>query len=128
VVGSLFGGGPVCLLRGDGGWNDHSSSITAAVGGSAPTELPGRFGDPEKYSPLTYVTADALPILLIQGTADRIVGKEITDRFVEKLKSVGAKDIRYVVIEGAEHDVAYNNFLDRTTNAINRFFADTIGR
>jgi acetyl esterase/lipase len=119
--------GPEAGLEGDGGWNDYDSRITAVVGGSPPTELPGRFGDPEKHSPLSYVTADALPILLIQGTADRIVRKEVTDRFVEKMKSVGAKDIRYVVIEGAEHDVAYNNFLDRSSDAITRFFADTIG-
>jgi hypothetical protein len=43
------------------------------------------------------------------------------------MESVGAKDIRYVVIEGAEHDVAYNNFLDRSSDAITRFFANTIG-
>jgi len=118
--------GPDAGLEGDGGWNEFSSSITAAIGGSPPTELPGRFGDPEKYSPLTYVTADALPTLLIQGTEDRIVRKEVTDKFVEKMKTVGAKDIRYEVVEGAEHDVAYNNFLDRTSNAIERFLADVI--
>ena len=118
--------GPDAGLEGDGGWNEYDSSITAVAGGSPPTELPGRFGDPEKYSPLTYVTADALPILLIQGTEDRIVRKEVTDKFVEKMKTVGAKEIRYEVVEGAEHDVAYNNFLDRTTNVMERFFTDVL--
>lgn len=119
--------GPEAGLEGDGGWNDYSSSITAVVGGSAPTELPARFGDPDKYSPISYVTKDALPILLIQGTADPIVRKETTDRFVEKMKTVGAKDIRYEVIEGAVHDVAYNNYLGRTDEVMTRFFHDTIG-
>ena len=120
--------GPDAGLEGDGGWNEYDSSVTAVAGGSPPTELPGRFGDPDKYSPLTYVTADALPILLIQGTEDRIVRKEITDKFVEKMKTVGARDIRYEVVEKAEHDVAYNNFLDRTTTAIERFFTDVLAK
>ena len=120
--------GPDAGLEGDGGWNEYDSSITAVAGGSPPTELPGRFGDPQKHSPLTYVTADALSILLIQGTEDRIVRKEVTDKFVEKMKTVGAKDIRYEVVEGAEHDVAYNNFLDRTTNAMERFFRDVLAK
>lgn len=120
--------GPEAGLEGDGGWDDYDSSIAAVAAGSPPTELPAMFGDPEKHSPITYVTADALPILLIQGTADRIVRKEVTDRFVEKMKAVGAKDIRYEVLEGGDHGVAYDSFLDRSTNAMTRFFADTIGR
>jgi len=120
--------GPEAGLEGDGGWDDYDSSIAAVAAGSAPTELPGMFGDPEKYSPITYVTADALPILLIQGTADPIVRKDVTDRFVDKMKAVGAKDIRYEVVEGAVHDVAYNNFLGRTDQVMTRFFADTIGK
>jgi len=120
--------GPEAGLEGDGGWDDYSSSITAVAGGSPPTEMPGRYGDTEKYSPLTYVTADALPILLIQGTADPIVRKETTDKFVDKMKEVGAKDIRYKVIEGAVHDVAYNNYLDITSKAIDDFFNEVLAK
>ena len=120
--------GPDAGLEGDGGWNDYSSSITAVAGGSPPTEISSRYGDPEKYSPITYVTADALPILLIQGTADPIVRKEVTDKFVDKMKSVGAKDIRYKVVEGAVHDVAYNNYLDITSKAIDDFFNDVLAK
>lgn len=120
--------GPDAGLEGDGGWNEYSSSITAVAGGSPPTVLPGRYDNAEKYSPITYVTADALPILLIQGTADPIVRKETTDKFVEKMKTVGAKEIRYEVIEGAEHDVAYNNYLDRTSKAIDSFFEDILAK
>jgi acetyl esterase/lipase len=120
--------GPEAGLEGDGGWNEYNSRVAAVAAGSPPTELPAMFGDPQKHSPLTYVTADAVPMLLIQGTADRIVRKEVTDRFVDKAKSVGAKDIRYEVLEGGDHGVAYDSFLDRSTNAMTRFFADTIGR
>lgn len=120
--------GPEAGLEGDGGWNEYDSRIAAVAAGSPPTELPAMFGDPQKHSPITYLTADALPILLIQGTADRIVRREVTDRFVEKAKSVGAKDIRYEVMDGGDHGVAYDSFLDRSTNAMTRFFADAIGR
>jgi acetyl esterase/lipase len=120
--------GPEAGLEGDGGWNEYDSRVAAVVAGSPPTELPATFGDTVKHSPITYITADALPILLIQGTADRIVRKEVTDKFVEKMKSVGAKDVRYEVIEGGDHGVAYDSFLDRSTNAMTRFFADTIGQ
>ncbi len=120
--------GPEAGLEGDGGWNEYDSRIAAVAAGSPPTELPAMFGDPQKHSPLTYVTADAVPMLLIQGTADRIVRKEVTDRFVEKARSVGVKDLRYEVMEGGEHGVAYDSFLDRSTAAITRFFTDTVGR
>ncbi len=120
--------GPDTGLEGDGGWNEYSSSITAVAGGSPPTEMSSRYGDPEKYSPITYISADALPILLIQGTADPIVRKEVTDRFVEKMKAVGAKDFRYEVVEGAVHDVAYNNYLDITSKAIDNFFTDALAK
>ena len=118
--------GPEAGLEGDGGWNDFSSSVTALAGGSPPTVLPARYANAEKYSPVSYISGKALPILLIQGTADRIVNSQITDDFVAKLKAAGAKDIRYERIESAEHDVAYNNFLDRTANVMNHFFVDVL--
>ncbi|MBN1362341.1 MAG: alpha/beta hydrolase [Sedimentisphaerales bacterium] len=120
--------GPDAGLEGDGGWNDYSSNVTAVVGGSPPTSLPARFGDPVKYSPSTYVSAETLPILLIQGTADRIVRVETTDDFVEKLKQAGAKDVTYVRIEGGDHGVAYDSFLDRSTAAMNEFFERTLAK
>jgi acetyl esterase/lipase len=120
--------GPDAGLEGDGGWNDYSSSVTAVAGGSPPTSLPGRYANAEKYSPVSYISANALPILLIQGSADRIVNPKTTDDFVAKMKEAGAKDIRYERIEGAEHDVAYNNYLDRTTKAIDSFFEDVLAK
>ncbi len=120
--------GPDAGLEGDGGWNDFSSSVTAVAGGSPPTVLPGRYANAEKYSPVSYVSAKALPILLIQGTNDRIVNPQTTDDFVAKMKEAGAKDIRYERVEGAEHDVAYNNYLDRTSKAIDSFFNDVLAK
>ncbi|MEJ2648021.1 MAG: alpha/beta hydrolase [Sedimentisphaerales bacterium] len=120
--------GPDAGLEGDGGWNDYTSSVTAVAGGSPPTILRGRYANAEKYSPVTYVSANALPILLIQGSADRIVNPQTTDDFVAKMKEAGAKDIRYVRIEGAQHDVAYNNYLDRTSRAIDSFFEDVLAK
>ena len=117
---------PSAGMEGDGGWNDDSSGVTAVAGGSPPTVLPSRFGDPEKHSPSTYVSADALPILLIQGTADRIVQVDTTDDFVAKLKEAGAPDVTYVRIDGGNHGVAYDNYLDRSTAAMDQFFERTL--
>jgi dipeptidyl aminopeptidase/acylaminoacyl peptidase len=120
--------GPEAGLEGDGGWNEFSSSVTAVAGGSPPTVLPSRYTNAEKYSPVSYISDKALPILLIQGSADRIVNPKTTDDFVEKLKAAGAKDVTYLKIENAEHDVAYNNYLDRTSTAIDRFFNDVLAK
>jgi len=81
---------PSAGMEGDGGWDEFSSAVTAAAGGSTPAVLPERFGDPQKYSPMTYVTADGPPILLMHGTEDNIVPVASVDKFVEKLKNTGA--------------------------------------
>lgn len=53
-------------------------------------------------SPITYVTKDAAPILIMQGTKDPLVPADQSRRFYDKLKSVGA-DATLDIIEGAGH-------------------------
>ncbi len=113
-------------LEGDGGWNEYSSAINAAAGGSTPSVLGARFGDPQKYSPTTYISADAVPILLMHGVEDPIVPVATADVFVDKLKQAGARDVTYVRVEKANHDVVYQQFLDRTMSEMDRFFARTL--
>jgi acetyl esterase/lipase len=109
-------------LEGNGPWKDHSSQITAAIGGSTPTVLGARFGDAAgKYSPLTYVRTELPPMLLIHGTADTTVRVETADAFVEKLKEAGFGDLTYVKIEGGIHSTAYEQHMDRSLRAINEF-------
>ena len=110
-------------LEGDGGWKEHSSVVNVAAAGSPPTEL-GRdvpMAKPEWW-PIGYISADHPPLFLIQGSDDRIVRAELTDEFVEKMKAAGA-DIEYLRIDGARHGLAYNEKLDLTDPAIEKFFA-----
>jgi len=117
---------PSAGMEGDGGWSEYSSRVTAVVGGSTPTVLPERFGDSKKYSPVTYISPDAPPILLIHGTADDIVPVASADDFVDKLKNSGVRDVTYLRIEGGNHGVAYEHYLDRTTAAMDKFFERTL--
>jgi acetyl esterase/lipase len=110
-------------LEGDGGWDEHSSTVHAVAAGSPPTEL-GRdvpMAAPEWW-PIGYIAADHPPMFLIQGAEDRIVRAERTDDFVEEMRAAGA-DIEYLRIDGAEHGVAYNEHLAVTDPAIEEFFA-----
>jgi acetyl esterase/lipase len=114
-------------LEGDGPWKEHSSKITAAIGGSTPTVLGARFSDAAgKYSPLTYVKKDLPPMLLIHGTADTTVRVDTADTFVEKLKETGFADLTYVKIEGGPHSTAYEQHMDRSMRAMNDFLLQTL--
>ena len=110
-------------LEGDGGWDDFSSLVDVAVGGSPPTEL-GRDVPMAKreWWPIGYISGDHPPMFLIQGSADPIVRAELTEDFLGKMKTAGA-DIEYLKIEGGEHGVAYAEALDVTDPAIEKFFA-----
>lgn len=110
-------------LEGDGGWNDYSSRLNVVVAGSPPTEL-GREAPIAKtiWWPIGYISADQPPMLLIQGTDDKIVRAGLTDDFVEKMQKAGA-NIEYLKIDEAGHSVAYSDKLDITDPVIEDFFA-----
>ncbi|MBN1516224.1 alpha/beta hydrolase [Candidatus Sumerlaeota bacterium] len=110
-------------LEGDGGWDEYSSRLNVAVGGAPPTEL-GQdtpIAKPEWW-PIGYISGDQPPMLLIQGGDDPIVRPELTDDFVEKMKAAGA-NIEYLRIDGAKHGLAYDEKLEITDPAIEKFFA-----
>jgi len=56
----------------------------------------------KRASPVTWVTKDAAPLLIMQGTKDPLVPLDQSQRLYDKLKSVGA-DVTLDVIEGAGH-------------------------
>lgn len=109
-------------LEGDGGWDDYSSIVNVAAAGSPPTEL-GRDVPVAKteWWPIGYIAADHPPLFLIQGKSDPVVRPELTRDFVEKMEAVNA-EIEYLEIEG-QHGVAYNEQLQVTEPAIEKFFA-----
>lgn len=110
-------------LEGDGEWGEYSSRVNVVVGGSPPTEL-GRETPMSKkeWWPIGYISGAHPPMLLVQGGADRIVRAELTEDFVERMKKAGA-DLEYLKIEGGRHGVAYNEALNVTAPAIEKFLA-----
>ena len=115
-------------MEGDGPHQDQSSLINAAVVYSGPAVLGMAIeksgshpayrkfvAGPEetimerakKASPITYVTKDAPPFLIIHGTKDGTVPVAQADVFVEKLKEAEA-DVTYLRIERGSHNL-FNN-------------------
>lgn len=134
-------------LEGDGPHQDQSSLVQAVCASATPTDFRLFAGGPKRTqaggmfasagekmealakacSPITYVSSDAPPFLLIQGTADSTVDVRHGDTFVEALKQAGARDVTYLRIEGAGHGV-FGQHKEQTGPAMEEFFARTIGK
>jgi acetyl esterase/lipase len=110
---------------------DQSSAIQCGIDWFGPTDFPAYdpnlptamvqrenpdsviaqlFGGPlsqhldlaKRASPITWVTKDAAPLLIMQGTKDPLVPPDQSQRFADKLKEAGA-DVTLDMIEGAGH-------------------------
>src|SRR5688572_3055556 len=115
LVAHLALAGPDPMLDGDAPWKEHSSLLQAACASATPADFsvnvgadagrsqaPGHFlyGPADtleerirKASPITFVRADAPPILLIHGDADPVVKPEQSLKLYDALKAAGATDI-----------------------------------
>lgn len=131
-------------LEGDGPYQEHSSALQAVVASAAPTDfnhwdpefssrrtavLPFLAGPSEslaerarRASPITYANADAPPMLLIHGTADKTVPFDQAQRLAKALKSAGAKHLEVLFVEGAGHNV-FREHASRTEPAMEAFLA-----
>ena len=106
-------------LEGPGGNEEQSSRVQAVVDWFGPTDfltvgaketrtqLLG--GDPQtnkekalKASPMTYVSKDAAPFLIMHGDEDQTVPIAQSETFAAALKKAGA-DATFVVIKGGKH-------------------------
>jgi acetyl esterase/lipase len=67
--------------------------------GGPPDQVPERY---KAASPVTYVTKDDAPALLLHGTADNLVLPEQSERFEKALREAGV-DVSLVRLEGAGH-------------------------
>ncbi|KAA5538534.1 alpha/beta hydrolase [Roseiconus nitratireducens] len=109
----------------------QSSRVACAVGFAGPTDwsllnelphdhpayrqllgyepgTPAEKMDPERkrsVSPISYVSADDPPVLMVHGDSDVIVPIEHSKRLLERLKAVGVP-AELAVIEGGNHGVA----------------------
>ena len=124
VIGGSAGGHLAALLAvtGEkdgldpkGPYGEFSCRVKCAVDLYGPADLSGhrdismfaktRAEAPELYraaSPVTYVDKLDPPILIIHGTADKLVDVEQSKLFAAKLKAVGARH-ELVIVEGAPH-------------------------
>jgi len=109
----------------DAPYADQSSRVQCAVSDSGPIDLVHQFqhqqvhtviemflgGPPEgeraalyrQASPGSYAAGDVPPLLLIYGAEDEQVGVETADRFVEELRTAGAKDVSYLRLGRGRH-------------------------
>jgi acetyl esterase/lipase len=134
-------------MEGDGPNQDQSSMVQAVVASATPASFSVPMSDrakarrqqpqrvryemseetKKKVSPITYVTADAPPFLLVHEISDRTVGVYQSDKLVEALKAAGAKDVTYKRYEdGSGHGVFGKNI--RETGPMREAFFDRVLR
>ena len=120
LVSLLGTSGGVAELEGENGSADASSRVTCVVDFCGPTDMARMrhsavdelFGKPleereaeaKAASPVTHVTKDDPPTLIVHGTKDGTVPIEQADLFYEKLKQTGV-DVHRVTIEGGGHGI-----------------------
>ncbi|UCC97352.1 MAG: alpha/beta hydrolase [Phycisphaerales bacterium] len=138
-------------LEGDGSWRGYSSMVQAVVASATPAnfltpmnnrrtgkanvknaarsrggvrDLPEQMR--KKLSPITYVSADAPPFLLVHEESDRLVGIHQADEFVKALREAGAADVTYMrYTNGSGHGVFSAN-IKETGPARQAFFERTL--
>ncbi|UCG47885.1 MAG: alpha/beta hydrolase [Phycisphaerales bacterium] len=139
---------PSAGLEGDGPWLQYSSMVQAVVCSATPASFlspmnsrqkqqPARTGAAarlralseemrRRMSPITYVTADAPPFLVIHDASDRLVAVRQADEFVKALRRAGAKDVTYMRYDnGTGHGVFLKN-IQETGPAREEFFQRTL--
>jgi len=80
----------------------------------------------KKISPITYISADAPPFLVIHEESDRTVGVYHSDNFVKALREAGAKDVTYMRFEDGSGHGMFSRNIDQTAPAREAFFARTL--
>jgi len=135
--------GPDAKLEGDGPYQDQSSLVQAVCCSATPTDFSnwGELGRSfrgestflagpaetlaqrkKQASPISYVSADAPPFLIMHGMADGTVPFSQGESFAKALEAAGAKDVTFMKFEGAGHGV-FGQHSDKTHPAMEQFFA-----
>jgi len=130
-LASMLGtAGNVKEFEGTGGWEGYSSKVQAVIDCCGPVDLfkwrnqnePGgmliglvggasiKFKDAMiKASPITYVSKDAPPFLIVHGDKDDQVSIKQSQAFSEALKAAGV-DVNFITIKDATHSKGWENF------------------
>ena len=74
-------------------------------------------------SPLSHVSADAPPMMVIQGTHDTLVWVEEARAFVSALQAVSKQPVAYAELPGAQHafEIFHSVRTDHTAHAVGHF-------
>jgi len=132
-------------LEGEGGYEGVSSRVQAVVSFCGPTTLTNIFhpavkaflgGDSgnlaelgKKASPLTYVSSDDPPVMMVHGTADKTVPYEQSVVLEKALKEAGV-EVELITVEGGGHAVLGRLSPDRRREIqrrVREFFAKHLG-
>jgi len=146
LVSLLGTTGDLAELEGACGSPGHSTRVTCVVDFSGPSDLTAMLTSPDVTeqiksrvtdliggplearrkeavagSPMSYVSADDAPILVVQATKDPLVPLEQGERFHQALKKAGV-DSTLIVIRGTDHGSSIRNpeVLRRTTAFFDR--------
>ena len=132
LVAMLGTSDTVASLEGDGGNADISSRVQAVVAMATPADMT-RMGDRQNLaadlarliSPVTHVTKNSAPVLLLHGTKDTLVPMAQSELLLEKYRQAGAK-AELVKIEGGAHAFWNAAKFDETMKLSLNFFRETL--
>lgn len=146
LVAMLALSGSDAGLEGDGPYRDQPSNLQAACVGGTPGDFLNwgaerslsstrLFGGPEetvkerarRFSPITYASSGAPPMLIMHGNADKTVPPSQAERLAKALRDAGAKNVTYIIFDASGHEM-FNSHSDVTRAAMMGFFDHSIGR
>jgi acetyl esterase/lipase len=147
LVAMLALSGSDAGLEGDGPYKDQPSNLQAACVGGTPADFLNwgndrgaglserMFGPPaetakeraRRFSPLTYVSASAPPMLIMHGYADKTVPRDQADRLAKALRDAGAKNVTYIMFDNSGHEM-FKSHEAETRPAMMGFFESTVGQ
>ena len=132
LVAMLGTSATVASLEGDGGHAGTSSRVQAVVAMATPADLM-RMSDRQNIgadlaklvSPVTHVTKNSAPVLLLHGTKDALVPMAQSELLLEKYRQAGAK-AELVKIEDGAHAFWNAAHFDQTMKLSLKFFRETL--
>jgi acetyl esterase/lipase len=149
LVAMLALSGSDAGLEGDGPYRDQPSNLQAACVGGTPSDflnwgserspraggVSSIFGGTEetaterarRFSPITYASASAPPMLVMHGNNDTTVPLSQAERLVKALRDAGAKNLTFIIFDASGHSM-FNAHSAETRPAMMGFFDSTIGK
>jgi acetyl esterase/lipase len=131
--------GGVAALEGSGGWQEQSSNVQAGAGFNPAVKIAHKSNssvlkligvdydkNPDAYraaEPETYIDPGDPPVLLLHGTADKIVPYSEAVYYTSKLRSIGIIAELYTDFDVGHAWFNSSPYLERTTQALLRFIS-----